>query len=142
MTGSPASRQRPGVSDRTEEFRAIYSAHHAALCAYFARRVGRGEVEDLVAETFVVAWRKLPRKIEHPLPWLYAVAGKVLANHRRKAARRDGVHIGDRLPAPAPRPGRPRRDTLRPPSRQCIRAARRARPRGDPPRGMGGPLAR
>jgi RNA polymerase sigma-70 factor (ECF subfamily) len=90
------------VSDRTEEFRAIYSAHHAALCAYFARRVGRGEVEDLVAETFVVAWRKLPRRIERPLPWLYAVAGKVLANHRRKAARRDGVDIGDRLAAAGP----------------------------------------
>jgi RNA polymerase sigma-70 factor, ECF subfamily len=90
------------VSDRTDEFRVIYSAHHAALCAYFARRVGRGEVEDLVAETFVVAWRKLPRKIEQPLPWLYAVAGNVLSNHRRKAARRDGVHIGDRLAAAAP----------------------------------------
>jgi hypothetical protein len=25
------------------------------LCAYFARRAGRGDVEDLVAETFVVA---------------------------------------------------------------------------------------
>jgi RNA polymerase sigma-70 factor (ECF subfamily) len=90
------------VSDRTEEFRAIYAAHHAALCAYFARRAGRGDVEDLVAETFVVAWRKLPRKIEHPLPWLYAVAGKVLANHRRKTARRDNVHVGDRLSAASP----------------------------------------
>jgi DNA-directed RNA polymerase specialized sigma24 family protein len=40
------------VSDRptSEAFRAIYTAHHASLCAYFARRVERGEVEDLVAE--------------------------------------------------------------------------------------------
>ena len=77
----------PGVSE-TERFRVIYDAHHAAICAYFARRVARDEVEDLAAETFVVAWRKLPRRLEHPLPWLYAVAGKVLSNHRRKAGRR------------------------------------------------------
>ena len=36
----------PGVSD-TERFRVIYDAHHAAICAYFARRVARDEVEDL-----------------------------------------------------------------------------------------------
>ena len=51
----------------------------------------RDEVEDLAAETFTVAWRKLPRRLEHPLPWLYAVAGKVLANHRRKARRQRRV---------------------------------------------------
>src|SRR4051794_12498748 len=77
----------PGVSDK-QEFRAIYEAHHAAVCAYFARRAARDDVEDLAAETFAVAWRKLPRRIEHPLPWLYAVAANVLANHRRKVARR------------------------------------------------------
>ena len=41
-----------GVSE-TERFRVIYDAHHAAICAYFARRVARDEVEDLAAETFV-----------------------------------------------------------------------------------------
>ena len=75
------------MSDR-QAFRAIYETHHAAICAYFARRAPRDEVEDLAAETFIVAWRKLPRRLEHPLPWLYAVAGNVLANHRRKSARR------------------------------------------------------
>ena len=75
------------MSDR-QAFRAIYETHHAAICAYFARRAPRDEVEDLAAETFVVAWRKLPRRLEHPLPWLYAIAGNVLANHRRKTARR------------------------------------------------------
>jgi RNA polymerase sigma factor (sigma-70 family) len=77
----------PGVRDK-QEFRAIYEAHHASVCAYFARRAARDDVEDLAAETFAVAWRKLPRRLEHPLPWLYAVAGKVLSNHRRKVARR------------------------------------------------------
>ena len=71
-----------------QAFRAIYESHHAAICAYFARRAPRDEVEDLAAETFAVAWRKLPRRLEHPLPWLYAVAGNVLRNHRRKARRR------------------------------------------------------
>jgi len=75
------------VTDK-QQFRAIYEEHHAAVCAYFARRAARDDVEDLAAETFAVAWRKLPRRIEQPLPWLYAVAGKVLANHRRRSARR------------------------------------------------------
>ena len=83
-----------------QAFRAIYETHHAAVCAYFARRAPRDEVEDLAAETFTVAWRKLPRRVEHPLPWLYAVAGKVLSNHRRKSARKgffppDPSTIGD-----------------------------------------------
>src|SRR5690349_12329406 len=85
-----ASRQRGGVSD-PQAFRAIYEAHHAAICAYFARRAPRDEVEDLAAETFVIAWRKLPRRLEHPLPWLYAVAGNVLSNHRRKAKRKGAL---------------------------------------------------
>jgi RNA polymerase sigma-70 factor (ECF subfamily) len=83
-----------------QAFRSIYEAHHAAVCAYFARRAPRDEVEDLAAETFVVAWRNAPRRLEHPLPWLYAVAGKVLANHRRKAARNGAL-------APDPSTGDP-----------------------------------
>jgi RNA polymerase sigma factor (sigma-70 family) len=103
-------RDTPTPTERREAFRAIYEAHHAALCAYFARRTPRDEVEDLAAETFAVAWCKLPRKaggsggpavfIEHPLPWLYAVAGNVLANHRRKVARRGSL-------APDPATGDP-----------------------------------
>ena len=81
----------PTIIERREAFRAIYSAHHAALCAYFARRAPRDEVEDLAAETFAIAWRQLPRRLERPLPWLYAVAGNVLANHRRKSARRGAL---------------------------------------------------
>jgi RNA polymerase sigma-70 factor (ECF subfamily) len=82
-------------------FRALYATHHASICAYFARRVPRDEVEDLAAETFEVALRKMPRRLREPLPWLYAVAGKVLANHRRRAARRVVTLAGDAPPNPA-----------------------------------------
>jgi RNA polymerase sigma-70 factor (ECF subfamily) len=88
-----------------QQFRAIYEEHHAAVCAYFARRAARDDVEDLAAETFAIAWRKLPRRVEHPLPWLYAVAGKVLANHRRKAARRGGFAVDPVAGDPAERFG-------------------------------------
>ena len=40
-----------------------------------------------MAETFLVCWRKLDRLPSQPLPWLYAVARKTLANHRRAVAR-------------------------------------------------------
>ena len=94
----------PGVRDE-QEFRAIYEAHHAEVCAYFARRVARDDVEDLAAETFAVAWRKLPRRVEHPLPWLYAVAGNVLSNHRRKLARRASFAVDPASGDPAERLG-------------------------------------
>jgi RNA polymerase sigma-70 factor (ECF subfamily) len=88
-----------------ERFRSIYETHHAAVCAYFARRVARDDVEDLAAETFTVAWRRLPRRVSEPLPWLYAVAGNVLANHRRRAARRGSFAIDPVAGDPAERLG-------------------------------------
>lgn len=88
-----------------QQFRAIYEEHHAAVCAYFARRAARDDVEDLAAETFAIAWRKLPRRVEHPLPWLYAVAGNVLSNHRRKGARRGEFALDPSSGDPAERFG-------------------------------------
>ena len=46
-----------------------------------------------------------PRRVEHPLPWLYAVAGKVLANHRRKAARKGALALDPSNGDPAERFG-------------------------------------
>ena len=44
---------------------------------------------EVVAETFLIAWRKLESVPVEPLPWLLNVAGKVLANRRRADRRRD-----------------------------------------------------
>ena len=70
-----------------ERFQEIYRRHRPAVVAYARRRVAADSVEDVVAETFLVCWRRLERVPEEPLPWLYAVARKTLANQRRAATR-------------------------------------------------------
>jgi RNA polymerase sigma-70 factor (ECF subfamily) len=52
--------------------------------------------EDLLQETFLVAWRIMPR-YDRKLPfgpWVRGIAGKLLLNHRRKTAR-SRVHYCD-----------------------------------------------
>jgi len=67
---------------------ALYAEHAAAVHAYARRRTDPASAEDLVAETFLVAWRRLHRVPPDALPWLYATAGRLLANQRRGEARR------------------------------------------------------
>ena len=70
-------------------FQAIYENHLRDVTLYIRRRVAADAVEDLVADTFLVCWRKLEEVPRDPLPWLYAVARKTLANHYRATAPRD-----------------------------------------------------
>ncbi|MEV0588241.1 sigma-70 family RNA polymerase sigma factor [Nonomuraea sp. NPDC050310] len=70
-----------------ERFEAVYHATYEQLLGYAARRCDRPEdAADAVAETYLIAWRRidrLPRDGEARL-WLYGVARKVLAGQRRK----------------------------------------------------------
>ena len=54
-----------------------------------ARRSSPDEANEVVGETFLLAWRKLGSVPAEPLPWLYNVARKVLANRRRTDQRRE-----------------------------------------------------
>jgi RNA polymerase sigma-70 factor (ECF subfamily) len=85
-----------------EAFEELYHAHYAALLRYGTRRVGHDAAKDVVAETFLVAWRRPDAvPLEDPLPWLYATARRVLANHVRAETRRGrldervGTVVGD-----------------------------------------------
>jgi RNA polymerase sigma-70 factor (ECF subfamily) len=80
-----------GVEAQRKRFEEIYRKHVGAVAAYTLRRASRETAEDVVAETFLVAWRRLDRMPEEPLPWLYGVARRTLANQRRSAARRDSL---------------------------------------------------
>ncbi|HKB93538.1 MAG TPA: sigma-70 family RNA polymerase sigma factor [Gaiellaceae bacterium] len=71
-----------------QQFEQIYAGHRDAVRAYVRRRAPEDVVDDVVAETFVVCLRRIQDVPGEPLPWLYAVARKTLANERRKLARR------------------------------------------------------
>jgi RNA polymerase sigma-70 factor, ECF subfamily len=83
-----------------ERFRRLFADTERELLAYVLRRVERAEdAADVVAETFLVAWRrmdKVPAGEEARL-WLYGVARRQLANQRRGELRRS--RLADRLRA-------------------------------------------
>src|SRR5262249_39234433 len=91
-----------GMSSRERAFRRIYETHGPAVQASLSRRVAAEHVDDLTSETFMVAWRKLPRDVRDPLPWLYAVARREVLAHRRRQA--GGQRLVERLMALTPRP--------------------------------------
>ena len=71
---------------------ALFREHGADVLAYALRRTDAGSAEDVVAEVFLVAWRRAERVPEHePVLWLYGVARRVLANQRRSARRREAL---------------------------------------------------
>src|SRR6185437_10773365 len=82
-------------ADRGTRFDALFAAHFAAVRAYAVRRSGGAPVDDVLSETFLVAWRRLDAVPEDALPWLLGVARRVLANQRRGDARRAALF--DRL---------------------------------------------
>ena len=77
----------PAPTDR-ERFEALYRSNYAAGVRYAARRSGPAAAEEVAAETFATAWRRLDRvPTAEPLPWLLVTARNVLANSHRSAAR-------------------------------------------------------
>jgi RNA polymerase sigma-70 factor (ECF subfamily) len=74
-----------------QRFVALYEAHAAAVLAYARRRIGSEEAEDVLAETFLVAWRRRADVPADALPWLYAVAANVLRNRARSERRREAL---------------------------------------------------
>jgi RNA polymerase sigma-70 factor (ECF subfamily) len=93
-----------------ERFEQIYQAHREAVRAYVRRRAPEFVVEDVVSETFLVCWRRLDRVPDEPLPWLYAVARKTLANQRRRLRREE--RVGDPPSASAVAEPEPVGDTV------------------------------
>ena len=78
------------MSDEHSEFEALFLHTRAPLLAYLSRRARSDVAADLLAEVYLVAWRRradLPPGEERRL-WLYGVARRLLAEHYRLADKR------------------------------------------------------
>jgi RNA polymerase sigma-70 factor (ECF subfamily) len=98
MWSRPQRPPSPPPGDRQDRFRTLFDAESRSLLGYALRRTGRPEdAADVVAEVFLVAWRRIddvPAGDDARL-WLYGVARRVLANQLRGARRRE--RLGDLL---------------------------------------------
>jgi RNA polymerase sigma-70 factor, ECF subfamily len=83
---------RRSATDDRERFSRVFDAHYALVHAFAERRVGRDLADEVTAETFLVAWRRLEAVPAEPLPWLYGVARNVVLRQRRASALQATTH--------------------------------------------------
>ena len=73
-----------------ERFGALYDRHAAVLHRYAARRVGDHLADDLVAATFLAAFRarvRYDRARPDARPWLFGILTKEIARQHRTGPR-------------------------------------------------------
>jgi RNA polymerase sigma-70 factor (ECF subfamily) len=83
--------------DESERFSVMYRACYARVYAYAVTRVGRQLADDVVSETFLIAWRRMAAVPQPPLPWLLAVARNVGRERHRDEVRQ--AHLAAELHA-------------------------------------------
>ncbi len=76
-----------------QRFVALWTEHGRRVMAYALRHVDSDTAEEVVSETFLVAWRKLASVPDDPLPWLLVVARNTISNLRRSAQRQARVTV-------------------------------------------------
>lgn len=77
------------MTDEARRFTEIYDACRQRVWAYAVSRAGRQVADEVVSETFAIAWRRFGDVPEPALPWLLGVARNVLRDNHRAEARRE-----------------------------------------------------
>lgn len=97
-----ADRELRGVmhSVREQRLADLYDLWAAKVHAYALRHCGVEGAEDVVSETFIVAWRRIDVVPDDALPWLLVVARNTIAHRRRSAGRR--ARLDDALATRSP----------------------------------------
>jgi DNA-directed RNA polymerase specialized sigma24 family protein len=80
-----------GAVPPADEFTALYDRHFTDIYRYIAGRLGRDVADDIAADTFVVAlrrWHTFDAARGGVRPWLFGIATRLVAQHRRQEVRR------------------------------------------------------
>lgn len=86
-----------------ERFERLFSTYAGRVLAYALRRIDADAAQDVTADVFAVAWRRIDSvPHEEALPWLLAVARRTLANKHRSARRQRALVDRLQLSMPAP----------------------------------------
>ena len=71
------------MSDPQEQFTALWHTEAPRVMAFASRHVGAEAAHDVVAETFMIAWRRWGDLPTPPIGWLLVTARKVIQNRAR-----------------------------------------------------------
>jgi RNA polymerase sigma-70 factor (ECF subfamily) len=77
--------------DRPAAFAVVYDRHAGVLFRFLVRRVGRDTADELLGETFRIAFERragFDSTRADARPWLYGIATNLIARHRRAEMRR------------------------------------------------------
>lgn len=102
VSHQPLGRTLLGMAG-ADRFRRLFEDHRTAVFRFALRRGSPDLAEEVLAETFLVAWRRMadiPAGAE--LPWLLTTARLVLMNLTRAARRRDQLANWIDLPLSEP----------------------------------------
>ena len=76
-----------------DRFTRLYRDHRAELERFVRRRLPPPLVEDVVAEAFLVAWRRLDAAPQEVRPWLFGIARNVMLASTRTHGRWHALHM-------------------------------------------------
>lgn len=93
------------ATDREARFRVLYASLYDDVLRFVARRVHPSHADDVVAEVFLVVWRRLPdvpSSLDSSRAWVFGVARNTLQSSRRSSGRREALAV--RIANAEPRP--------------------------------------
>ena len=96
-TGPPGGPEPPPDAElisgaSREEFALLFDRHAVKIHRYVARRLGTADADDLLSQTFLIAYERRHRytttdPVDGALPWLYGIATNLIHRRRRSEVR-------------------------------------------------------